>query len=70
MIPSLCEVPMPFDESKFQRAQARYDEMEPPDDEMPSDDDVFDLLWGVEGPQTPKQAETTLKKIARSIKCF
>jgi len=50
------------DDSKFDKAQARYDDQEA-DDDLPTDEEVSDLLWTIEGPQGPKQAE-----IARSAK--
>tara|TARA_R110000868_G_scaffold255275_3_gene511884 strand:+ start:4138 stop:4320 length:183 start_codon:yes stop_codon:yes gene_type:complete len=57
-----------FDDSKFSRAQERFDGQEPPEDDLPTDEDIFDKLWGIEGPQTPKGAEMAINKIARSIK--
>ena len=59
-----------FSDSKFNRAQERFDGQEPDDDDLPTDEDIFDRLWGTEGPQTPKQAEKAIKKTARSTKCF
>lgn len=61
-----------FSDSKFNRAQERFDGQEPDDDDddLPTDEDIFDRLWGIEGPQTPKQAEKALKKIKQSTKCF
>jgi hypothetical protein len=57
---------MPFDESKFQRAQARYDEMEPPE-EMPSDEDIFDLLWGEDVPETRQEAVAAVASVSGGI---
>jgi hypothetical protein len=54
---------MPFDESKFQRAQARYDEMEPPEDEMPSDEDIFGLLWEEDVPETHQEAVAAVRAV-------
>ena len=59
-----------FNDSKFNRAQERFDGQEPDDDDLPTDEDIFDRLWGIEGSQTPKEAEMAIKKIAQSIKCL
>jgi hypothetical protein len=52
-----------FSEPKFHRAQARYDAQDPPEDDLPTDEDIFDALWGEEKPQTRQEAAAAVASV-------
>jgi len=49
------------DDEQFRRAQARYDEMEQPDDDIPTDEDILDFCWREDPPHTRTQAAAAVQ---------
>jgi len=51
------------DDEQFRQAQARFDEMEQPDEDMPSDEDILDYCWGEDPPATRSEAAAAMADI-------
>ena len=51
-----------FSEAKFSRAQERFDGQEPEDD-LPTDEDIFDYCWGDDAPATRSQAAAAVASV-------